>query len=245
MDKIDKRFADKIGAEYDLFPLAAPHYNELQRKLAELTVQYPVKNPVILEIGCGTGLTTAELHKARPDAKIIAIDAEEIMVEQTKSFLANTGIDIIWTDALEYLKKLEAISLDIVVSGFCLHNTPTEYRKNVFEEIGRVLKPNGLCINGDKIALDNEEEHKKTLEKQIEAFTKTLKEDVVSKPDLVSTKYPLHSAGWYFSSKCLTLCDAGATDEVITNVTKCVNGGTRGLDERKKYFYQYYGLLTK
>ena len=170
MDKIDKRFADKIGAEYDLFPLAAPQYNELQRKLAELTVQYPVKNPVILEIGCGTGLTTAELHKARPDAKIIAIDAEEIMVEQTKSFLANTGIDIIWTDALEYLKKLEAISLDIVVSGFCLHNTPTEYRKNVFEEIGRVLKPNGLCINGDKIALDNEEEHKKTLEKQIEAF---------------------------------------------------------------------------
>jgi putative chitinase len=76
-------------------------------------------------------------------------------------------------------------------------------------------------------------------------FTKTLKEDVVSKPDLVATKYPLHSAGWYFSTKCLTLCDAGATDEVVTNVTKCVNGGTRGLDERKKYFYQYYGLLTK
>lgn len=74
-------------------------------------------------------------------------------------------------------------------------------------------------------------------------FTKTLKEDVVSNPDLVSSKYPAHSAGWYFSTKCITLSDAGATDEVVTNVTKCVNGGTRGLEERKKYFYQYYDLL--
>lgn len=170
MDKINKRFSDKIGAEYKLFPLAAPHYNELQRKLAELTTQYNSKNPTILEIGCGTGLTTAELHKVRPDAKIIAIDAEEIMVEQAKDFLVNIGIEIICTDALEYLKKLESNSLDIIVSGFCLHNTPPEYRRNVFEEIGRVLISGGLCINGDKIALDDIEEHKKTLEKQIEAF---------------------------------------------------------------------------
>ncbi len=170
MNKIDKRFANRIGVEYNLFPLAAPHYNELQFKLAELIIKYKVKNPIILEIGCGTGLTTTELHKARPDAKIVAIDAEEIMVKQAKSFLADNKIEIVWIDALEYLKKLESQSLDIVVSAFCLHNTPLKYRREVFEEISRVLKPNGLCINGDKIALDNEEAHKKTLEKQIEAF---------------------------------------------------------------------------
>lgn len=71
---------------------------------------------------------------------------------------------------MEYLKQLENNSLDVVVSAFCFHNTPPEYRKNVFLEIGRVLKSRGLCVNGDKIAQDNLTEHQKVLEEQIKAF---------------------------------------------------------------------------
>lgn len=75
------------------------------------------------------------------------------------------------------------------------------------------------------------------------SFSKLIKESAVKDPDIVSTKYPLYSAGWFFSKNCLKKCDAGETDAVVTSVTKCVNGGTNGLADRIKYFKKYYALL--
>jgi putative chitinase len=74
------------------------------------------------------------------------------------------------------------------------------------------------------------------------AFGKAINEDVLSNPDLVSTKYPLLSAAWFFSKNCLSKC-VDATDATVTSVTKCVNGGTIGLEDRKKHFKEYYELL--
>lgn len=76
-------------------------------------------------------------------------------------------------------------------------------------------------------------------------FSKFIGEDVVSNPDLVATKYPLASAAFFFNSNGLwAICDRGATDEVVTAVTKRVNGGTIGLADRIKHFREYYELLT-
>lgn len=74
------------------------------------------------------------------------------------------------------------------------------------------------------------------------AFGKAINEDITSNPDLVSTKYPLLSAAWFFSKNCLKKCvdDSNAT---VTSVTKCVNGGTIGLADRLKHFKEYYNLL--
>lgn len=74
------------------------------------------------------------------------------------------------------------------------------------------------------------------------AFGKAINEDIVKNPDLVSTKYPLLSAAWFFSKNCLKRCvdDSNAT---VTSVTKCVNGGTIGLPDRLKHFKEYYNLL--
>lgn len=73
------------------------------------------------------------------------------------------------------------------------------------------------------------------------AFGKAINEDLVSNPDLVATKYPLLSAAWFFT-RCLSKC-TDASDAAITAVTKCVNGGTIGLEDRKKHFHEYYNLL--
>lgn len=76
-------------------------------------------------------------------------------------------------------------------------------------------------------------------------FTKFIGEDCVSNPDLVATKYPLASAAFFFSSNNLwTICDKGADTATITAVTKRVNGGTTGLDQRIKEFKEYYNLLS-
>lgn len=75
------------------------------------------------------------------------------------------------------------------------------------------------------------------------AFGKAINEDLISNPDLVSTKYPLLSAAWFFSKNCLKRC-VDASDSTVTSVTRCVNGGTIGLPDRLKHFKEYYKLLS-
>jgi putative chitinase len=77
------------------------------------------------------------------------------------------------------------------------------------------------------------------------AFSSAINEDCVANPDLVSTKYPLASAAWFFHKNGLhKIADGGSTDAVVTSVTKRVNGGTIGLPDRIKHFKEYYSLLA-
>lgn len=76
------------------------------------------------------------------------------------------------------------------------------------------------------------------------AFDAVVSESIVDNPDLVATKYPLLSAAWFFHKNGLhKIADQGATDAVVTSVTKRVNGGTIGLPDRIKHFKEYYDLL--
>ena len=77
------------------------------------------------------------------------------------------------------------------------------------------------------------------------AFDKTVEEDILATPDLVATKYPLLSAAWFFHKNGLhKIADEGATDLVVTKVTKRVNGGIIGLPDRIKHFNEYNNLLN-
>jgi putative chitinase len=81
-------------------------------------------------------------------------------------------------------------------------------------------------------------------------FDKSLNEtglevDIIGNPDLVATTYPLISAAWFFNKSNLNeIADLGGTKEIITKVTKKVNGGTHGLDSRISYFNKFYKKLN-
>jgi putative chitinase len=77
------------------------------------------------------------------------------------------------------------------------------------------------------------------------AFGKSIGEDIISNPDVVASKYALLSAAWFFSKNGLhKMADEGASDTVVTKITKRVNGGTIGLPDRIKHFKEYYHLLA-
>ena len=77
------------------------------------------------------------------------------------------------------------------------------------------------------------------------AFGKSIGEDICANPDKVASQYALLSAAWFFSKNGLhKMADGGATDAVVTSITKRVNGGTIGLADRIKHFKEYYHLLA-
>ena len=73
------------------------------------------------------------------------------------------------------------------------------------------------------------------------AFAKDIgRPDVLTNPDLVVGELAFESALWFFRKNgLLAIADKGVTDAVITQITKRVNGGTHGLDDRLKKTKQY------
>jgi len=77
------------------------------------------------------------------------------------------------------------------------------------------------------------------------AFGKSINEDVCSNPEKVATDYALLSAAWFFNKNGLNkMADGGATESVVTAITKRVNGGTIGLSQRLEEFKKFYSLLS-
>jgi putative chitinase len=117
------------------------------------------------------------------------------------------------------------------------------------EKIANVVYANRMG-NGDKTSGDGWKFHGRgfiqlTGKDNYVAFGKSISEDMASNPDLVATKYPLASAAWFFNKNGLhKLADGGATEAVVTSITKRVNGGTIGLPDRIKHFNEYYALLA-
>jgi len=77
-------------------------------------------------------------------------------------------------------------------------------------------------------------------------FSKWLKaEDLTQFPDLVATKYAVLSAFFFMNDKGLWTAakDAGYSDAEVTRITKVVNGGYNGLEERKKYTEKFRKIL--
>lgn len=75
-----------------------------------------------------------------------------------------------------------------------------------------------------------------------EAFAKYLgHNEVLENPDLVATKYAFESAMFFFErNKLWAICDQGINDAAILALTKRINGGTHGLEDRKEKTYKYY-----
>lgn len=76
------------------------------------------------------------------------------------------------------------------------------------------------------------------------AFDLAVSDDVVGNPDFVAMKYPLFSAGWFWNSRKLNdLADLGADQQVVADITKKINGGYHGLEDRVNQFNKFYGLV--
>jgi len=78
-----------------------------------------------------------------------------------------------------------------------------------------------------------------------EAFAEYLKKpEIMTTPDLVATEYAFESAMFFFDrNKLWDICDKGVSDETILALTKRINGGTHGLEDRKEKTNKYYGWL--
>jgi putative chitinase len=78
------------------------------------------------------------------------------------------------------------------------------------------------------------------------AFSKAItRPDVLTKPDIVSGELAFESAMFFFDkNKLWDICDKGVNDDTIIQLTKRINGGTHGLEDRKEKTYKFAKILN-
>jgi putative chitinase len=104
---------------------------------------------------------------------------------------------------------------------------------------------NGLEASGEGFKFRGRGYIQLTGKQNYTAFDLAVEDDILANPDLVSSKHALSSAAWFWKKNGLNLiADTGSSAEVVTKITKRVNGGTIGLPDRIKHFKEFYELIT-
>lgn len=172
---MEKRFSGQVGKEYQLFQLAVPHHERLQNIVKEVLSNHfnDRLGGTVVEIGTGNGYTLSKVLDAHPKIKVIAIDNESTTLSQAEEAFSDQRERIFFRleDALRVVSGLSDNSVDAVASAYTIHNLHPEYRSNLFREIARVLKKDGVFVNADKYAYDDAEKQKAALKTQLEAFS--------------------------------------------------------------------------
>lgn len=177
MNNNDKRFSGLLGGgEYDILKEALFYYDNLEDTVGK-SVAKEIREDrqyKILEIGIGTGITTAFVldNLENPETvKIFAVDNEEKMLEEVKQrFSSVKNIEYVYSDIIEYLKSVEDGFFDGCYSGYVIHNFDFETRKELFKELGRTIKSGGFFVNGDKIIVNDDSLREEYYAKEIELY---------------------------------------------------------------------------
>jgi putative chitinase len=105
---------------------------------------------------------------------------------------------------------------------------------------------NGLESSGDGWKFRGRGALQLTGRSNYEAFAKYCnRPDVMTNPDIVATELAFESAMFFFErNKLWSICDQGVTDAAILSLTKKINGGTHGLEDRKNKTKTYFAQLS-
>ena len=69
--------------------------------------------------------------------------------------------------------------------------------------------------------------------------------EVMTDPSLIETDYAFETAYWFFEkNKLFKIADEGVNTDTIEKITKRVNGGYHGLQDRMDQTHKIYGWLT-
>ncbi|MGY6213743.1 methyltransferase domain-containing protein [Methylolobus aquaticus] len=189
----EQAFSGLIGAEYEMLKLICPAAADMSRQVGAFLAGWQCPGAVagrrlkVLEIGCGTGITTAALLHARADIEMTAVDIAAPMLAQAKANLAAWSeagrVHFVESDALGFVKGLPTDSVEVVASGYAFHNFLDDYRCEVVREIYRVLRPGGVLINGDRYALDDTIEQTRAIQDELRQYFRVFAE--LKRPDLL------------------------------------------------------------
>lgn len=140
-----------FDARIDTYEEHMAHWSRHYKWMARLL---PENAKALLDLGCGTGLELDCIYSRFPCLKVTGVDLSERMLEKLREKHSDKNICLILQDYFLYEPKEE--SFDAVVTFQTLHHFTAAKKQQLFEKIRRCLKPSGVYLECDYIAVSQE-----------------------------------------------------------------------------------------
>ena len=103
----------------------------------------------ILDLGCGSGMSTLPLADAFPKAELHGLDLGAPMVRYAAARAAALGYNVAFYQQDATATRFADGSFDLVTSNLLLHELPRPAIRRVLRECHRLLRPGGVMIHHD------------------------------------------------------------------------------------------------
>jgi len=133
---------DGAADSYDRLVAANPGYHrDLRRSARRLDVPVGDKALRILDLGCGTGASTAALVRTYPGARITAVDASAGMLARAAGKAWPPGVEFVHSPAERLAGAGVAGPFDAVFAAYLVRNLTDP--GHVLRSVYRLLRPGG------------------------------------------------------------------------------------------------------
>lgn len=110
-----------------------------------------------LDMGCGDGILLDTVFSRWQGAKGIALDGSEPMLELAKKrFSKSQNADVVFVHTdfndANWRDNLPVRSFSAVVSGFAIHHSEDERKREIYAEVFGMLEPGGVFVNIEHVA---------------------------------------------------------------------------------------------
>jgi SAM-dependent methyltransferase len=115
----------------------------------------------VLDLGCGPGSLSLRVLERFPRVRCVGVDYDPVVLKIGQGALGSYGGRLLWVDAKigspGWTDRLPAGKYDAALSTTALHWLPPGTLRRVYRDLGSLVRPGGVVLNGDRLPWGPEE----------------------------------------------------------------------------------------
>ena len=125
-----------------------PAFAELQDRTAAATEGLDVEH--MLELGIGTGETARRVVARHPNARLVAIDSSQEMLERARAAFPEADLRLARLE-----NRLPEGPFDLVYSALVVHHLDGAGKRGLFARVADILRQDGVFVLSDVVVPDD------------------------------------------------------------------------------------------
>ncbi|MEG4391364.1 class I SAM-dependent methyltransferase [Microcoleus sp. BROC3] len=148
LDSVREQFEQR-AFDYDgLIPRLIPRYREQHDLILQLIPLETNAKIKVLDLGAGTGILSALILQAFPQANVVAFDIANNMLKTCQTNLSAFGKRLTLQQG-NFAEDDFGNGYDLVVSGLAIHHLDSEGKQKLFHKLFDSLNPGGILLIRD------------------------------------------------------------------------------------------------